>query len=97
VDTSGLNQTATAASVWTPDFGTQPQRDSNTDGLIFSGSAKISNYYDIKINDIRFITPSEVTQKLDSKQTVQKNLRVLTDCIVFSFVARHLVRNYNLF
>jgi len=35
VDISGLNQTATAASVWTPEFGTQPQRDGDTDGLVF--------------------------------------------------------------
>ena len=33
--TNGINQTGTAASVWTPEFGTQPQRDSDTDGLIF--------------------------------------------------------------
>jgi len=36
MDTIGLNQTVTSASVWTPELGTQPQCDSDTDGLIFT-------------------------------------------------------------
>jgi len=32
---SGINQTATAASVWTAELGTQPQHYSDADGLVF--------------------------------------------------------------
>jgi len=34
MNATGLNQTATAASVWTTKLRTEPQRDSNADGLV---------------------------------------------------------------